>query len=498
MTGTVRRSMGVLAAATIGALVLVAPGASAAASPSITASADRSAITFGDSITISGQASDGTAPYSGPVELQAKPFGEAVWTAEGTTTPSATGSYSFPGVKPDRNARYRVVYPPSPTLAIATSPDVPVTVDEKLTSDLTYLPLGEVRVKISSQHPKDIAWGGRDVYWFVAEGTSDRFRLVDKTQTKQGTGGITKLSARFPVDAGKFRFMACFSAKERQAFGVPSSHRRCHHRDFTGPSKTPHPKAASDFWGSGSSPYGFPLPSHVRSARNYLLGRRGVNAFAVIDSQGRLDGLHLHTTFVSASVVKAMLLVAYLRKLDAHHQGLTSSRKSILYPMIHVSDNSAATSIWRRVGDGRLYDLAHHAGMTDFSIVGIWANAQISASDQARFFFNMDGLIPHQFVGYARYLLSTIVSYQRWGIPHVADSHWHVFFKGGWRGTGRGQLVHQIGRLERSKTTFAMAVLTDGDPSMGYGIDTIQGVTARLLGGHLPPRTKLRALGPGG
>ncbi len=56
-----------------------------------------------------------------------------------------------------------------------------------------------------------------------------------------------------------------------------------------------------------------------------------------------------------------------------------------------------------------------------------------------------------------------------------------VFFKGGWRSTGLGQLVHQIGGLERPGRPFAMAVMTDGDPSMSYGIDTIQGVTQVLL-----------------
>ena len=56
-----------------------------------------------------------------------------------------------------------------------------------------------------------------------------------------------------------------------------------------------------------------------------------------------------------------------------------------------------------------------------------------------------------------------------------------MFFKGGWRGTGLGQLVHQVGRLEGHGRTFSMAVMTDGDPSMGYGIDTIQGVTGALL-----------------
>ncbi|MEA2441637.1 MAG: hypothetical protein QOH76_3061, partial [Thermoleophilaceae bacterium] len=201
----------------------------------------------------------------------------------------------------------------------------------------------------------------------------------------------------------------------------------------------------------------------------------------------------------TASVIKAMLLVAYLRKLDAQHRPLDSSSKARLHPMIHVSDNSAATSVWRSVGNARLYRLARKAGMTEFSIVGIWARAQISPADQARFFFNQGTLIPRQFRHYARSLLSGISSAQSWGIPHVArPAGWHVFFKGGWRGTGLGQLVHQVGRLERPHTKFAMAVMTDGDPSMGYGISTIQGVTARLISRPPPPASKVIDLGPGG
>jgi hypothetical protein len=150
--------------------------------------------------------------------------------------------------------------------------------------------------------------------------------------------------------------------------------------------------------------------------------------------------------------------------------------------MINVSDNHAASQCWSIVGNGRLYALAHRAGMTDFSITGDWASAQLSPADQARFFFEMDSLVPRQFVGYARYLLSTISADQSWGIPAVARPRgYKVFFKGGWRGTGLGQLVHQIARLERHGRRFSIAVMTDGDPSMGYGIDTIQGVTSALL-----------------
>ena len=191
----------------------------------------------------------------------------------------------------------------------------------------------------------------------------------------------------------------------------------------------------------------------------------------------------MHWTFVSASVVKAMLLVAYLRMLDADGQHrVDAASNSFLYPMIHISDNDAATRTWSIVGNAGLYAVAHAAHMTDYSVYTDWASSQISAADQARSFFEMNSLIPTEFRRYARFLLSTIAGYESWGIPAVARPRgYQVFFKGGWRRTNLGQLVHQVGRLKGHGRTFSVAVMTDGDPSMGYGIATIQGVMGALL-----------------
>ena len=51
-----------------------------------------------------------------------------------------------------------------------------------------------------------------------------------------------------------------------------------------------------------------------------------------------------------------------------------------------------------------------------------------------------------------------------------------TFFKGGWRGTGAGQLVHEAALFERGDTRVSMAVLTDGNPSHEYGTETLRGV----------------------
>ena len=143
-------------------------------------------------------------------------------------------------------------------------------------------------------------------------------------------------------------------------------------------------------------------------ASTYLQDRAGYDAFAIVDSTGREYGLNAHRTYVSASVTKSMLLVAYLRALGEEQESLGPESEKLLYPMVHVSDNTAATTVWHRVGNDGLTDVADAAGMRDFSLGANWANESMSPADMARFFYRMDALIPRQFRAYARRLLSGI------------------------------------------------------------------------------------------
>jgi len=222
-----------------------------------------------------------------------------------------------------------------------------------------------------------------------------------------------------------------------------------------------------------------PKASDIARAVAWLKTRSGYVGFAVIDSEGHLHGWHADQQFVTASVVKAMMLVAYLR---SHPEG-PGGMSSTLGSMIGVSDNNAASSVHGIVGDAGMYAVARAAGMTRFVGAGYWSGAMITAADQARFFSRIFDLVPKGQEAYARHLLSTIASYQSWGIPAAARHHgWTVYFKGGWRGTDRGQLVHQVARLEKDGRVITIAVMTDGDPGMGYGIETIRGAAERVLG----------------
>lgn len=347
---------------------------------------------------------------------------------------------------------------------------------EQVSTRISYLPRGRARLEFVARHPAGESWDGEIVRWYLGNGPDAPLRHVSNGRTRETRRGLTRMTVTlFIPRAGRFRFAACFRAPRRGAIGPAGPHGHCGGERFRGPSSSP-------YIGVGVAPRGDPGPTEIATAASYLRDRSGYTSFAVIDSEGRMHGRHLHRIFVSASVVKAMLLVAYLRKLAAEHRGLDVTSRSLLEPMIHLSDNDAATAVWERDGDRRLRALARGAGMTDFSIEGEWGNAQISAADQARFFYGMERLIPSRFRHFADHLLSHIAGYESWGIPAVARPRgWTVYFKGGWRGTWRGELVHQIARLARHRQRVAIAVMTDGDPSMDYGIETIEGVAGRLL-----------------
>lgn len=432
------------------------------ASP-LTLSAAPAVVKLGRDVRLSGFASmAGPGSAVTPVTLYARPFPYRSWRRIGTVDAAANGAFSFE-TRPDRDTRFRAELPGGQFTTVVQT-DVLAKAPERAVA----IPLGRARVSITVYHPRGLRWANGRVQWSFASDGARRFMSAPATRSVRVNGFADRLTTVVTLPAGAFRWRACLTVPGAGALLDPRRPPGCRGRGYHG---------------SGSLPDGFPGPVAIGRAAAYLRHRTGRTGFAVIDSEGRLSGVHMHWTFVSASVVKAMLLVAYLRMLDAEgRHTIDAYSNSFLYPMIHISDNDAATKTWSIVGNGRLYALAHAAGMTDYSVTTDWASSQISPADQARFFFEMNSLIPPEFRRYARFLLSTIAGYESWGIPAVARPHgYQVFFKGGWRGTNLGQLVHQVARLQGHDRTFAMAVMTDGDPSMGYGIDTIQGVTRALF-----------------
>ena len=155
----------------------------------------------------------------------------------------------------------------------------------------------------------------------------------------------------------------------------------------------------------------------MHAAEVFALRRRGIISFAV-ETRSRTFGWCAGRIFPSASVLKAMLLVAYLRQPGVRRRPLTGSERALLGPMIRRSDNAAATTILGRVGPGQLRALARRAGMRHFTpVTGIWGNSRIDAADQVRYFFEIDHLIPARHRAYGMRLLASVTFRGRVRLP---------------------------------------------------------------------------------
>jgi beta-lactamase class A len=237
----------------------------------------------------------------------------------------------------------------------------------------------------------------------------------------------------------------------------------------------------------------YPPAGAVRRAQRYAAARGGVS-FAVVDSSLGLRGYDYDRQFSSASVSKALLLAAELRRLDRDGLPLDRETRALLDPMITYSDNRAADAIYARVGDAGLEEVAEGAGMRDFEPTpGFWGGDRVTAADLARFFYRLDANLPARHRAYAKQLLARITAVERWGIPAAIGHGWSIWFKGGWRPAGgrhnTGPVTHQAALLEhRRGERIALAVLTDEAPWGGGGFETIEGVARRLLSQPPPYR----------
>ena len=222
----------------------------------------------------------------------------------------------------------------------------------------------------------------------------------------------------------------------------------------------------------------------VAAARQYLAHRGGNVSFAV-RTERRVWGHHRLRVVPAASVLKAMLMVAYLNRREVRDRPLRERDLRLLRPMIRRSDNATASLIRNLVGNRGLRRLARRVGMRRFTPVAHpWGDSRVNAADQTRFFLHLDRFVPETAPAQGTAPAAARSSRRSDGASRGSHHRsWELYFKGGW-GSGTGAVDHQVALLRRGPLcASSVAVMTTSNGSHAYGKATLRGVFRRLLRG---------------
>ncbi|MFI5891595.1 serine hydrolase [Actinoplanes sp. NPDC051513] len=185
----------------------------------------------------------------------------------------------------------------------------------------------------------------------------------------------------------------------------------------------------------------------------------------------------------TASIVKAQILACMLLKDQDAGRQPTSSEMALAKPMIRLSDNNAATSLFQRVG-GRtgVTKCNKRLGLTQTVVNGSWGLTRTTADDQIKLLSELvdtKGPLDADSRKTAYTLMSTVSSAQDWGIPSIAKAGETAIVKNGWdtrSADGGLWAVNTIGRVTADDVDVSVAVLSHDNTSMEGGITLVQKV----------------------
>lgn len=231
-------------------------------------------------------------------------------------------------------------------------------------------------------------------------------------------------------------------------------------------------------------------------ARDIQAARRGRSSTVAVwvdaPGAGITCSLNGSAHFDSASIVKVTILGALLRKALDQHRFLTSTEAAQLRAMITRSDNSAASALWAKLGHPYLQHFLNLAGMTQTVLGpgGFWGLTQVTAHDESlllRLLLRPNTVLSDSSRNYALGLMAQVISSQRWGTPAGAPRSVTVHVKNGWlpRAT-HGWRINSLGGFTWSTGWYSIVVLSMDNPTMSYGITTVEAI-ARAVHHDLNP-----------
>ena len=210
-----------------------------------------------------------------------------------------------------------------------------------------------------------------------------------------------------------------------------------------------------------------------------LRGRRSAVGLAVADpglglSCRRDAGSH----FVAASAIKVTILSALLLKAGGPGY-LSAAQRSLARAMITQSSNTAADRLWAEVGMAGMQRFLDRAGMTQTRLNDAWGLTELTAANELtllRLLTSPGPVLTPASRSYVLSLMAQVVAAERWGTPAGIGARVTVHVKNGWLPypTGSDWRINSLGTFAGPGTAYQMAVLTSGNPSMDYGVDTIE------------------------
>ncbi|RPF33703.1 serine hydrolase [Streptomyces sp. TLI_185] len=214
-----------------------------------------------------------------------------------------------------------------------------------------------------------------------------------------------------------------------------------------------------------------------------LANRTGTVSVGLYDrSTNTTCSLRATSSYDSASAVKVTVLATLLWDAKKHNRYLTDTEASLAKAMITKSDNTATSKLWKQLGLTKIKGFLSAAGMTKTvpGANGYWGLTQINVTDEQKLLkliTAQNTVLSDNSRAYILKLMSQVISSQRWGTPYGAPSGVSVHVKNGWlQRSTHGWRVHSLGTFNGGGHDYMITVLTWGNSTMNYGINTIQGV----------------------
>jgi Beta-lactamase enzyme family len=252
---------------------------------------------------------------------------------------------------------------------------------------------------------------------------------------------------------------------------------------------------------SATAPAQLPDPFGAATA-GFLGGRSGTVLAAVYNLRTRQTWtVGSGSPQAEASIVKLDILETLLDQRARSGTALSASDSALAQSMIEDSDNNSATDLWNAVGGGTgIGTFNSAAGLAQTTPSGCvvcpgfpwpgWGLTKTVPADQLtllREIVEPSGLLTAADRSYALGLMENVTSSQRWGVSGGVPSSVTVALKNGWLPLDNADTdwqVNSIGWVSGQGRDYLVAVLTTGNSTEQYGIDTISGLSA-ILWQHL-------------